>query len=502
MAHRSHITQILQNYFDSADRRSRESPTSIEIQLLNLAGVSLEDLNFRLYRETSQTLQNTPSNIDNRGVYYSSTVPDDLIKDQNQTSFTSVVGSNNGNLTTLSVYDDKLPIPSRIEVDQDNLAVFTDPLLFTAIGSGDNLSQIYTVQHVIPGIFPVPNKLTLLIDQLGFNQIFVSLTITGETVPQPAWITEQRKTTETLLITNEGVSISRNRWSLIDKITIHNLPIGVRLRGWSMPFNLPIVPDISRPYTTPEDRDVLYSRYWQLSNSDRLLYEMYRAGGLTGLEVVNSYLLTGQMVDVAVEPFTNGLFLAASNKLYYADRREYQANLKNTGLTSEPLYGLQVSLDTSKAGPTRYVNLSGIPYANAGNIFNHRYTINGANSILANGALGPITSGWKGGPPVPISFAMLETGDYEFRLEMQDGNGNTTFDVVPYHNSSFTALKSIDVSGIIDIIKGVAFDSYGKLWIWNGRFAMPLIIHYDGYIFDPDSKTIFVTDKFESLQIS
>jgi hypothetical protein len=508
MTQRSHFTQVLQNYFDATDRRTRENPIALESQMLNMAGTEMESLIMRLARETSQTLQTVPIGIDNKGVYYSSRVPDAVLTGPDQTTFNSVVAAKGSNYTTLTQYDDTLPIPSRVEIDSANIVAMTNPVMFTLIGVGDSLSQTYSVQYVYPGVFPIPNQLTLWADNLGMNIISLTLTITGETAPQPAWSAERRKTTEIVTITGQGAAYSRNRWSSIDQIAVRGLPVGVSLSGWSLPFNLPAAPDPARPYTTPEDRDTLYPRYWQVSNSERLLYEMYRAGGFSGLEPVNSYSISDTLVDVAVEPFTNGIYLVSSNKLYYGDRREYQADLKSTGILAEPLYGLQVSPDITKTGPTRYVVLSGLPYANAGNIFNYRYTVRRSDSlstlysILPNGALAQAGAGWRNGIPQPVSVPLLASVDYEFRLETQDLNGQTAVDVVPYRNAVFTPLKTIDLSLLVDNVLGMAFDSYGKLWLWNGDHAMPVKIHYDGYVFDADTATVFVTEQFDSLQIT
>ena len=67
MINRSYITQRMQNCFDYTDVRSRESSTSLEAQLLNLAGFELEDLIQRVDRELAQTLQTVPTNLDNGG---------------------------------------------------------------------------------------------------------------------------------------------------------------------------------------------------------------------------------------------------------------------------------------------------------------------------------------------------------------------------------------------------------------------------------------------------
>lgn len=508
MTERSHVTQVMQNYLDSSDVRTRANPTALEAQLLNMAGIELESLIARINRETNQTLQTVPANIDNSGVYYATPVPNTIPLVADQTTFDAVVTTSDGVITSLAVFDDNLPIPTRIEIDSPNVVELDNPLLFTVNGDGDDLGQAYAVQYVAPGSFPVPNVLTLWTDNSGLNGINAKLTIIGTIYPEPAWVAERKKTTEVLNITDTGVTITRNRWSSIDSIAIRNLPVGVTLRGWSMPFNLPACPDLGRPFTTVDDRDILYNRYWQVANGENLLYEMYGAGEIVGLQACNSYSFTDQISDIAVEPFTNGMYMANDTTIIYVDRREYQADLSTTGLMQEPLFGLQVEYDFSRPGPTRYVTLSGTPYANSANISQYRYTVtpndslNALYSILPNGALGPANAGWRTGDPQTVSFALLSSTDYEFKLEMQDINGITTYDVLPFHNAAITPLQTIDLSSVIDTIVGIAFDSYGQLWVWNGSFAIPLLIHYAAYIFDDDSGVLFATDPFDSVTIS
>jgi hypothetical protein len=72
---RSHLTQDLQNYFDPKDKRVREIPYTIDAQILNMAAVELEDLQFRINREHGRSFQTVPVNIDNTGVYYRGRIP-------------------------------------------------------------------------------------------------------------------------------------------------------------------------------------------------------------------------------------------------------------------------------------------------------------------------------------------------------------------------------------------------------------------------------------------
>ena len=272
-----------------------------------------------------------------------------------------------------------------------------------------------------------------------------------------------------------------------------------------MPFNLPAALDAARPYSDWEDRTIIYDRYWQIDNVNGYLQELYEAVPLSGLEIINSYASPTQLVDIAIEPFTNGMWVASSSQLFYVDRREYMADLSETGLTTEPLYGLQVARDITKLGPVVYIQLSGTPYANSINISQYQYTVNFngiVSSILPDGFLGPNNAGWGQKVPQPVSIPLLSLGSYIFTLQCQDINGVITEDIFPYLNPQLTPLQTIDMHSQIDNIVGMGFDSYGQLWLWNGSFAYTLNIHYDGYIVDPTSNSIFVTEAYDSLQIS
>lgn len=495
----SYITQSLQNYFDETDSRSRANPNSLEAQILNMIAVEMEDLNLRASREISLTLQTVPTNIDNGGVYWSSTLPNQL---QTVSSVTALKGTTQ---YILQAYDDTLPVPSRVEIDPTRTIPISNVILFSVMGIGDDLSQTYGTQHIYPGTLPIPDKLTVWVDQIGKNQVSIVLTITGQEDPQPAWISDAKSTTEVLVITEEGLATTNTRWTSIDNIVVHNLPVGARLRGWGVPFNLPAVPDAARPYSTPEDRDILYSRYWAVDNVNGFLNEAFEATPLTGLEVVHSYKLPEIIADVAIEPFTDGMYVASSTKLYYIDRREYTADLSNTGLPVEPIYGIRVVRAVTNNNAVVSVEISAIPNANAASIKQYRYIVNAnevVSSILPSGALGSKDTGWTAGAPKTVSFSLIAQGQYQFTLQCQDVNGVITSDIYPFLNPNLPSLAILDMSALVDTIKGIAFDSYGQLWLWNGSFAFTVIIHNDGYVIDSNNDKLFVTESYDSLQVA
>lgn len=506
--HRSHLTQIMQNYFDHTDVRSRANSYAIENQLLNMTAVELESLITRIDRESRLSFQNVPINLDNGGIYYAGRVPDTFVVSDVQMSLNSVTGITGNAETLLHPYDDILPVPASIEIDTSIDAVaMTNPIIFELIGEGDSLLQSYAVKYAAPGALLIPNQLTLWLDQLGLNQVSVTVTIVGETVPQPAWFAERSKTTEILTLNSEGVAATRNRWATIDRVAVRDLPTGVRLRGWGIPFALPACVDKARPYTDPAYRDRIFPRYWVISNDNNRLEEDFLAIGFTGLEMLTSRRLTDTLVDIAVEPNTNGLFAASETSLYYLDRRESMPLLAGTGIITDPLFGLQISLDSTVEGSTPIVVLSGTPYARSSEIVQYRYTMTDPTNILwgilPDGSIAHITNdvAWRVGVPQQVSLPLLVPGSYSFTLECQDTSGVVTIDLVPYQNQAFAPLAVLDLSKIIDNVQGIAFDSYNRLWIWTGSFAIPIKIHYDAYVFDSFGKIIYTTESHESLAI-
>jgi hypothetical protein len=244
----------------------------------------------------------------------------------------TVVGKNLGVPTTwcLSMIDyHNRPGRSGSTIDPVPL---TDPVLLTLIGDGDNRTQVYTVQTATDLTLPVPNRLSFWLDQLDFNPVSMDIFIEGVAYPEPAWHRQRTISTETLQINGQGFFATSKRWSSISKIVVRGLPDQARLRVWSMPFAMPSVADMQRPYTHPLFRDIKFPRYWQVSSSEGLLKELFMAAGFTGLDYVQSYSLPEDLVDVAVEPWTNGLFAISASNLYYLDRRQpLPDHLESTG---------------------------------------------------------------------------------------------------------------------------------------------------------------------------
>ena len=48
-------------------------------------------------------------------------------------------------------------------------------------------------------------------------------------------------------------------------------------------------------------------------------------------------------------------------------------------------------------------------------------------------------------------------------------------------------------------IQGIAYDVMGRLWVWTGSNAVAIKPRYDGYILDPNSLAIYLTDTYDSV---
>jgi hypothetical protein len=215
------------------------------------------------------------------------------------------------------------------------------------------------------------------------------------------------------------------------------------------------------------------------------------------------------MVDLAVEPNTNGLFTTDGSSLYYIDRRTPMPNnLVETGVTQEPAYGINVWNDYSKPGDTTYAYISPVAGATASTVTQYRYVVEDPNGnvfvLLPTSVLQAYTgsTGWTQGTPTAVSFPLTVFGTYVISLECLGSFNAKTTDTFPFNNLAINPLGSVtSLASLVPSIQGIAFDAYDKLWIWTGQFAIPVKISYDAYVWDASTRTIYATDPYYALVI-
>lgn len=496
------------NYFPPEDVRARESGVSIDNQILDIQAGQMDDLELRLGREVAARYAYTcPTNIDARGLYQQVKLPAGYSLPPLGTD-PIVEGLRSGVWSTLQKYDDLLPVPIRVvkDLSQDVVAV-SNPVIMDVTGTGDDLAQVWDVQMASPGLVPIPNRLAFYIEGLLSTSSPLDIIVTGQKYPISPWPNENIRSHEELRTQSNGVVRTAFPWARIDSIVVRDLPSGARLRCWNIEFGLPYIPDITRPYTDPGYRDVLFPRYWQIDPKSGLLTELFLTNNFVGYSYIQSYEAPG-LKSLCLEPYTWGMYSLVGNNLVYTDRREpWPDGLSGTGISVEPLYGITVSYDQSKPGPTRYALVEPVAYAGAGDSQSWRYTVaypDGSIFILnQDGSVSPYVAsqGWSTGVPGSVGIPLLQSGTYTFSIECRGSSGLTT-DVYPYLNMALTPLSTLDISGIVANPREVCFDHLGRLWVWDGNFATPVSIQYDGFVVDRDHNLVFVTDSFESIRLS
>lgn len=505
---RSPRLQTLLNYFDSEDVRMRELPYTLDAQLLNGAAMSLDEAEQRLNREiASRTLATCPLHLDNRGVYYQIAIPNDFPLSAGQTTLDQVTAVRDGRTVVLTPFDDRLPVPAGYRQDPDRARIpLADPVLFDQTGSGDPVGQTWTPALFGPFSLATPNRLTFFVEGVGAWPMTLEIFIRGHAYPEPVWADQQTGSSETLVLRTEGHAVSKWIWQDVTAITVRGLPQGTRLRCWQMPVNLPAVPDPDRPFTHPTFRDMTFDRYWQVSEGENLLKELYMLGNLSTLEYVQSYYLHRPVTALALEPHTAGLLTGSGAWLIYGDRREpLPEHLEVTALRAEPLFGLDCYYDIERPGPIRFLRIRPVPYGQAGQLLEWRLVLTDPAGnhtvILPQGVLGVYSggSGWQTGTPAPVSLPLMQAGTYVITMECMAADGTLSADSFPYPNLAGPQGAAYDLSTLVPNIAGLAYDALEQLWIWDGAFLVPVVPFYDGYLLDAAARNLYVTQQYDSV---
>ena len=501
---RSFLLQALLNYFDDADRRVREPRFSLDAQLLNPLANSIEKLEMRLDREQAVTdVMNCPINVDNFGTYFKLQVPDTyeftagadgVLQPPAIRVFTA-----EKRWKSITAYDDMLPVPSKIEVGGDPIAC--NSLVVYSL-DGNSLKQEDSI-----GKISFPNYLHLKIDNLGDADQVVEVVLEGKTFPTVVSLSGQASTSETITITEESPSKTRYAWSSIDRITVWNLPVGATLRVALAPAAFGLELDPKRPAIHSAFRDLLFGRYWRLRGN--LIEEAIYFNRFEKFETIQNYQCSPEWQAFALEPNTYGIFGLAGDTLVYADRREvWPDNLKTTALYQEPLYNLNVYFDGSFDDNLRRVKIEPLGNARSGFCHRFRYTMEtpgGSKFVISpEGKLIGFTAaaGWRTGSPKPVTVSVSEPGSYRFTLDSVSTEGDLFQDFAVYANLAVEPLWTSDLYSMLPAVEALVFDRYQKLWVWTGALMIPLKITYDNFVFDPGTRSVYLTNQYTQAEIS
>lgn len=514
MNKRSHLTQRLQNYFDVEDVRVRELPYSLDAQILNAAAQSMEVHQLRYQREVDgRLLSSCPLGIDNQGIYYRVQLPNDFVLPVDGTGQalppSMVTGYRHNFIYELKAFDDICFTPGGLDYDTSRAPVaLSSPLLGTIDG--------VDVGSLSPGVLPFPNRISFWTQDWGPQTQAVRVIITGEAWPRGLWPGAGRKSSESFIVTREGLSRSRNIWYSVDSILVYGLTEGASIKVYAIEMNLPAVPDPLRPYMLWNDRERQLDRYWSVTGTSlRESYYENSSRSFPDLPLIRSINCAVPVVDLAFEPFTFGAVAlqappGSTPTLLYFDRREpLPEQLAVSALTAEPNYGLVVSLSDDGAVLPKAV-IETQPYGNAGSELAHRFTIadpTGAEYIyFESPSLGWVLRPYDpyfwvpGAPASGFDFPLTKTGTYVFKLETRDKAGAVLYDATPFLN------QALDLSAVFELdvpdAQGIGYDYAQRLWVWDGSFLQPFVMRYEAYVFDAASRCLYLTNTYDSVQVT
>jgi hypothetical protein len=502
---RPYLLQALLNYFDDADVRVRESRNSLDAQLLGPLASALESVQMRLGREQASTdPRNCPLNIDNFGIYHKLQVPDTYefaaAADGSILPPNIRVFTDEKRWKIIQQYDDFLPVPSGLEIAGDPVPCRS---LFIYELDGDGGLR----QESNLGTLAFPNRLYLRIENLGEGDTEVKIQIEGRIYPTTISLTDQPRSAETLTLVEENLAVTRHAWDTIDQITVWGLPTGATLRVAIAPAAFGMELETSRPVAHPAYRGLDFQRYWKLRGTH--LDESVFLNRFARFETLQSYLCAPAWSAFAIEPNTYGIFGVSGSNLIYVDRREpWPDNLNRSALHVEPFYNLNVVYQDTNSVTERRVELQPIQNSRSADCYRFRYTVefpNGAAfAVGLNGELTRLTSGagWRSGTPKPISVALPESGSYRFTMGSSSMNGDVTEDIVVYHNPTLNSLWSADLSSLVPEIYALVFDRYQRLWIWTGESMIPLRFSYDSFVFDQDTRSVYLTNRYDQVELT
>jgi hypothetical protein len=481
--HVSHLTQQFQNYFDQEDVRVRSLKHTIDHQLLNVAATSLERASFEVERRVRPAgASYVPLNIDSRGVYHQLYLPPDI------SDFKGIEANKESVWVVLKEYSDELQVPSTLA-----LATDTEPIRFSA---ADTVLATLTEEassFSTPTDMKIPGHLYLEVEG-NADELALEVCVLGEEYPPLIWVNDKELNYEYVPVADAGIFRTSKTWSRIVSVVVKDMPAGVSIKL-----------DHTRPHHNADVRGYTYDRFWNLHGGT--IKELYYTGRYSEYQTINTYGTTGY-TSIVLEPNTYGMFATDGRYLFYLDRREPVPDRRDQAvLTREPLWNLKVEHDLYNASTDYVVTLTPIPARNAVITQRWRYIVENPEGekfvLLPSGALSPFTqtAGFRYGRPPEMQFPLDAYGTWTFSLECEGLNVGLSTDTAIYNKLQARPLFRGDISAHIPNVQGLMFDYKQQLWAWTGEYLLPLRFEYDSYVYDPDKRVIFFTDKYLEVRL-
>lgn len=346
---------------------------------------------------------------------------------------------------------------------------------------------------------------------------------------------------ESIIFIHNEIQRTTKEWSNIETISINDIVTDqAKLRVLQHRFGRTQIPQLPPEVDftnltvsafSKEDIDL----FWDISVNDfgkpilqLLTWQVddikSRVGGLLGTQVIRPFELLNTNssnistpIDIAVEPFSNRLWIADANNLYVYTTEQTLPNMRVLSKKNfDSMSVIEPSTYHLSFGDS--VQLSYIVRRPISDVNKHRVYVKDPNGItysILNGAmvLTDPNNAWVFGSPDSRNlrasdiFSLNVRGDWIWNLDVLYSNGASETDQRIISVDSKIALASFALSDYVSnsTIEGIDFDSDQNLWILVNtagvRIKLKVIPHYDVMLIDYDKKILIFREQYSQIRV-
>jgi len=541
VAEKGRSTQSLANTFPTwANLRVDEQ--SLGFQFLNSVGKHLDDLRKQL-RHVEDNFYLPSSIISDIDVYYRHQLPrtwDFTKQDDDDTEFVFTAPTVSGYYGT-SIAQVQLAVDNDIEsfwytLNPDRLTLETTMSGNHVLASGSFLNVLFSPSPEMSGLLYSPNRLYVTVDS-GVN--FVGLD-DGQrmrrVVVQIEGLTrEGGEVTEEMIFVHNDTRQTYHDFKYVADNGMRAfgalVPENTSIRFKCANFNAEDYPVHYELDSTPYGDDM--PLFWALgsgvTNATRTLdlkkYDiddlgLRMEGFTTKHTIIQQELLdpAGSSItplDLAVEPYSNRLWVATSGMVYiYSSALSYPNTSQLMGKNYNALSVIE--LNTYYAVINEEVELNYVWRRPTTGLVAHRVWVekpDGVKKSLEDGV--EVTyhvdpTSWIYGEPQrrrirPTEFYTLDQyGDWIFSMEVTYTDETTSIDrrIVSVLSQCASAEYNLTSLGLNSPILGIDFDSEDKLWVTdNDGMKHQLDRHWDCMLVDFDKRTLYFREGYDRVRV-
>jgi hypothetical protein len=346
---------------------------------------------------------------------------------------------------------------------------------------------------------------------------------------------------ETLIFLHDDIQPTKTEWKSISKIEIFNIePSSVIVRVYAHQFGRTQTPQLFPPKDfynlasseeSKQDMDTFYDIGSNTAGNNTLQVKTWelddiriRLNGFVGLDVIRSFELRDMSnaaittaKDIAIQPFSNNVWIVDNTKLYLFDNK---LSLPNMSTLNTKVIGAMSIMkpNTYHITPGDSVDIEYYWQRQISEVARHRTWVMFPDGSLHSALAGSFSSynanAWVTNNNTQRYLRGTETytlstaGDYNFYLETVYANGVKEIDQRIISADTKKASAEFSFSSIVPggILSGIDFDSDNNMWILvntsNVYTKLKVILSYDTMMIDYQNKIIYLRDQYDQIKVT